>query len=110
MGMSVKSDILTEVSVLYHRLCNPIEVHIDAVFHIFNYFNTKRKCIPGKLVFDDLEQPPYMCPIKSASKDKKGCMDFYPDVEEILPNLMTEPLGRKLIIYVYVDEYILETY
>ena len=47
--------ILTEVSVLYQHLCNPIEGNLDAVFHIFNYFNVKRESIPGKLDFDVLE-------------------------------------------------------
>ena len=57
-------DILTEVSVLCHNLCNPREGHLDAVFHILNYLNVKRECIPGKLVFDDLEHPTYICLIK----------------------------------------------
>ena len=47
-------DILTEVIVLSPNLCNPREVHLDAVFHIFNYLNVNREIIPGKLVFDDL--------------------------------------------------------
>ena len=59
--------ILTEGSVLSHNICNPIDGHIDSVLHIFNYLNVKSKYIPGKLVFDDLEQPPYILPIKGAS-------------------------------------------
>ena len=71
--------ISTEVSVLYHNLCNPREGHIDAVFQIFNYLNVKRKSIPGKLVFDEIEQPPYTCPIKGASMYKRDWINLYPD-------------------------------
>ena len=96
-------DVFTEVIVLSQHLYNPIEGHLDAVFHIFNYLNVKRKCIPVKLVFDDLYQPPCICPIKVASTEKNDFMDFYPDAEDILPNWMPDPLVSKVIICVCVD-------
>ena len=94
---------MAKAIVISHNLCNPIEGHLDAVFHIFNYLNIKRKSIPGKLDFDDLENPPCTCPIKGASTEKKYWMDFYPGTEEISPNHITEPLLRKARISEYVD-------
>ena len=64
------------LTFLYRHLCNPREGHLDAVFHIFNYLNVKRKIIPGKLGFYDLEQPSYIFPNKDASMEKKYWVDL----------------------------------
>ena len=68
--------ILTELSVLSQHFCNPREGHLDAVFQIFNYLNVKRKFITEKLIFDDLEHPPYICSIKGALTEKIDWMDL----------------------------------
>ena len=49
---------------------------MNSVSHIFNYFNVKSKCIPDKFVFDYLEHPTYIWPIKSAFMKKKDWMDL----------------------------------
>ena len=64
--------ILTKFSALSHHF----QGHIDAVFHIFNFLNVKSKYIPGKLLFDYLEKPPYIFPIKGAFMEKKDWMNF----------------------------------
>ena len=74
------------------------------MFQIFNYLKVNRKFIPSKLGFDDLEQTPYIFPIKSTSAEKKEWMNFYPDTEDIFTNRTMEPFSRKVIIRLYVDK------
>ena len=73
------------------------------MLHIFNYLNIKRKSIPDKFGYDNCEQLHYIFSIKGESMENNYWMDFYPDAEERLPNCITDQLGRKVRISMYVD-------
>ena len=95
-------DIQTEISCLSQHLCAPREGHLKAVYQVFRYLQKNLTKNPGRIAFDPLleydDERIFNGPI-----DKNEWIDFYPDACEAMPRDMPEPLGKPVLIRVWVD-------
>jgi hypothetical protein len=82
-------DIYHEVSVLSQYLALPQAGHLEAVYHIFAYFNKHDK---SSIIFDTID--PYFNPDVFREVDWS---EFDGDVFEELPPKMPKPLGNPVI-------------
>ncbi len=96
-------DILTEVSCLAQYSCAPREGHLQAIYKIFRYLQKNLSRNPGRVVFDPFLQHTDEKVFEMGAKTKEEWNDFYPDATEEMPSDMPEPLGKAVIIRVYVD-------
>jgi len=89
-------DTYTEVALLSQYSAQPRLGHIKAVYHIFAYLD---KHIESKIVFD----PALPEVDELVFVDGGDWKDFYGNKEEELPPGMPEPLGRPMVMNVFVD-------
>lgn len=88
-------DIATECSMLSSHMAMPREGHLAAVLRIFSYL---KKHPNSRIVFD----PTYPV-IDHNQFGKKDWTRFYGPVEEPIPPNAPEPLGKPVVIRIYVD-------
>jgi hypothetical protein len=89
-------DIVTEVSSLASCLALPRKGHLEAVFHLYAYLKKKPN---GTIVLD----PTYPEINLSAFNDGAKWNNFYGDVKEAKPVNMPKPLGKPVVIRLFVD-------
>ena len=90
-------DMITEVSLLSYFLAIPRRGHLEEVFHIFAYLDTKQN---AWMVFD----PTYP---DIDMRDFKTCdwKEFYGNTTEAAPPDAPPPLGKEVDLCLYVDSY-----
>lgn len=88
-------DIITEVSELASQLALPREGHLEAVFRIYSYLKYKKNAL---MIFD-----PTYPEIDQANFPRRDWNNFYGKVTEELPPVMPKPLGKEVILRLYVD-------
>ena len=88
-------DITCEVSMMASYCCMPRKGHLEQVFHIFGYLKAHHN---SRIVFD----PTYPI-IDEEMFPRKSWKQFYGDTEEAIPLNAPEPLGKELLIRIYVD-------
>ena len=88
-------DIITEVSELASQLALPREGHLEAVFRIYSYLKYKRNSL---MMFD-----PKYPEIDHDNFPRRDWNNFYGDMKELLPPAMPKPLGKEVILRMYVD-------
>ena len=95
-------DILTEVSCLSKHLYYPIEVHIDAVYHIFRYLQKNLGKNPGRIKFNPMYELTYESMFEVVGRYLDQWKEFYPDAQEMMPIHILESLGKHVLIKYYV--------
>lgn len=88
-------DISYEASIMASHTALPRAGHLRKVFHIFGYLKHHAN---ARLVFD----PTYPV-INYNDFPQNDWEQFYGQLDEELPHDMVEPLGREMIITVFVD-------
>lgn len=88
-------DIVTEVSMLASQMALPREGHLIAVLRIFSYL---KKHHNSRLAFD----PAYPV-IDTNQFPRHDWRRFYDNVEEPLPPNAPKPLGKPVVIRIFVD-------
>ena len=84
-----------EVSMMASCLAMPREGHLQQVYHIFAYLNSKHN---SRIAFD-----PTYPDIEYDKFEKKGWLNIYGDVKEEVPENAPEPLGKPFVMRAYVD-------
>ena len=90
-----RTDIITEVSELASQLACPREGHLEVVFRVYAYLKHKRNTL---MLFD----PSYPT-IDDIKFIKRDWNNFYGDVKEMLPPDAPKPLGKEVILRLFVD-------
>ena len=89
-------DLCTEVSMMSSHLCLPRQGHLEQLLHIFGYLKKRHN---AEMSFDPS--------LPEVDKEKFPRRDWsqsiYGDVEEALPPNMPRPLGREMIMRVFID-------
>ena len=88
-------DIITEVSVLAAYLACPRDGHLDAALNVYGYLTKKHN---ARLILD-----PRYPEIDMKKFPKEDWNYFYGPVKEMIPPDMPTPLGREIILRMYVD-------
>jgi hypothetical protein len=88
-------DICTEVSMMSSHSAMPREGHLEVLLHIFSYLKSHSN---SRLIFDPLEP-------KVNKDDFVTCdwRDFYPGAEERIPPDAPPPLGKGVVLRLFVD-------
>jgi hypothetical protein len=89
-------DIVTEVSTLASCLALPRKGHLEAVFHVYAYLKKKPN---GTIVLD----PTYPEIDLSQFNDGADWSNFYGNIKEPIPTNMPNPLGKSLVMRLFVD-------
>ena len=89
-------DLCTEVSMMSSHLCMPRKGHLEQLFHVFGYL---KKHHNAEMPFDP--STPDMDMAKFPRQD--WSQSIYGDVGEALPPNMPKPLGREMVMRVYID-------
>jgi hypothetical protein len=88
-------DIHLPVALLAQYLAQPWSGHLLQEFHIFGYLKVHDQ---SKIVFD-----PKLPKVDEASFEKQDWMDFYGNVNEIIPPNAPPPRGKSFVISCFVD-------
>ena len=87
-------DISTEVSMLASHAALPRVGHLDAAIHIFSYLKHKKNSV---MMFDPLT------PSIGSEFIECDWKDFYDEAEEAIPPNAPRPLGKSVVMRMYVD-------
>jgi hypothetical protein len=88
-------DIITEVSMLSTYLFLPLEVHLEAVFHVFAYMELQHNT---RVVFD-----PTHPAVDMGNFIKTDWKSMYGAVREIIPSDAPIPCGKEVYLRLFVD-------
>jgi hypothetical protein len=88
-------DITTETSMLASQMAQPREGHFVAVLRIFSYL---KKHHNSRIAFD-----PTYPEIDHQKFPRNDWRRFYDNVEELIPPNAPKPLGKPVILRIYVD-------
>ena len=89
-------DIGTEVSKLSSFLAMPRRGHMEAALHVMSYLRCKHN---SRLPLD----PTYPFVDRDAFNENADWTDTYGDVSEALPTNAPKPLGKEVVIRMFVD-------
>ena len=88
-------DICTEVSMLSFFAAMLHEGHLEMALHVFSYLKLKSN---SRLIFDPKEPN-----VGKYDFVECGLSDFYTGVEEALPPNATKPLGKGVMLQMFID-------
>ena len=97
MVKSGRVALCTEVSMMSSHLCMPREGHLEQIFHIFGH---TKKHHNVEMPFDP-SLPDDIDMSKFSRQD--WSQSIYGDVKETLPPNMLKPLGKEMLIHVFID-------